>query len=299
MASESPQEIWKQPDIGIIYRSIERVTGQFAKTLVEQSGITTALQGKKGKLNILDQACGTGVVAVALHDAFAATSTSEGSNKEEIDWHLQCTDLSQPMLNAVQERINQEGWKDTETAHSDMLKNGLESDKYDYVFASFVFMALPNFEAALDESLRVLKPGGTIAINTWKSLPWIEDVNAAAASLSTDLPPLTMSQFGQSGDGEWNNPSWIKAQLRDRNLEHIQVKPVLKTLTTGTARETAHVSMLPMKAIMGSMWSDEQREKYGDSYFHALLQYLEDKYGKDKEIAKMWEAIITTAKKPL
>ena len=124
-------------------------------------------------------------------------------------------------------------------------------------------------------------------------------MNAAAASLSADLPPLTMSEFGRFGDGEWNNPSWIQNRLRDRNLEHIQVKPVLKTLANGNAREMAHLSMLPMKAIMGSMWSDEQREKYEDSYFHTLLQYLEDTYGKDKDIAKMWEAIVTTAKKPL
>jgi SAM-dependent methyltransferase len=127
--------MWKNPQMGKIYQSVERVTGPFAQALVEQSGvITTTSSSSEKKINILDQGCGTGVIAAALHRSCPAG----GAAAEAKNWHLTCTDVSAPMLAAMQERIEANGWEsNTETAVSDILKNRLESERFDFLFASF------------------------------------------------------------------------------------------------------------------------------------------------------------------
>jgi ubiquinone/menaquinone biosynthesis C-methylase UbiE len=124
-------DIFNNPNIKSIYRAASRVTGPYAKALVQQSGIVKALSAGNRQLSVLDQACGTGVVAEALHGEFAAAGTTESN------WNLKCTDSAQAMLDAMDDLVKEKGWQNVETAKSDILNNGLESDVYDYAFQSF------------------------------------------------------------------------------------------------------------------------------------------------------------------
>ncbi|QKX57599.1 uncharacterized protein TRUGW13939_04717 [Talaromyces rugulosus] len=280
-------DIFNNPNIKSIYRAASRVTGPYAKALVQQSGIVKALSAGNRQLSVLDQACGTGVVAEALHGEFAAAGTTESN------WNLKCTDSGQAMLDAMDDLVKEKGWQNVETAKSDILNNGLESDVYDYAFQSFVFMALPDSSAALDETIRIVKPGGTIAINTWRKMGWMEDVNLTTATQFPDLPQVTYNQFGRlMGDGQWDNPTWIENKLREKKLDNIQVNPVEITAAMGTPEEVAESSVFPMKFIMGKLWNDEQREKYSTRFFPAYVDQMINKYGKDGIVSADWEAII-------
>lgn len=130
-AESHANDIFNNPNIKSIYRAASRVTGPYAKALVQQSGIVKALSAGNRQLSVLDQACGTGVVAEALHGEFAAAGTTES------DWHLKCTDSAQAMLDAMADLVKEKGWQNVEIAKSDILNNGLESEVYDYAFQSF------------------------------------------------------------------------------------------------------------------------------------------------------------------
>jgi ubiquinone/menaquinone biosynthesis C-methylase UbiE len=106
------------------YQNAEKTTLPYAIDLVKQSGIASTA----GPLTILDQACGTGVVAVALHNAL---------RNSEKNWRLTCTDVSTSMVTAVQERIQKNGWENTDAAVSDVLKTGFPDDQYTHVFGAF------------------------------------------------------------------------------------------------------------------------------------------------------------------
>lgn len=129
---EGPKEsesIWKDPKVVEDYRSAEKVTLAFARSLVEQSGILSVERKEEG-LSIVDHACGTGVVSVALHEMLPDW-------KFEYRWKLTCADLSEAMLDAVQAKIDAEGWENTDTVIADLQQNTLPSAHYTHVFVSF------------------------------------------------------------------------------------------------------------------------------------------------------------------
>jgi SAM-dependent methyltransferase len=132
-SSTNTADLWKNPDAKVIYRAAHKATSVFAKALVKQSGVIDAAPRSSSSsasdkgLVILDQACGTGAVAEALHDTLGARP----------DWHLKCTDLSPPMLEAMEELATSRNWTNVDVAKSDILDNGLDAQSFDYVFASF------------------------------------------------------------------------------------------------------------------------------------------------------------------
>ncbi|KAJ5529165.1 Methyltransferase type 11 [Penicillium freii] len=269
------------------YRTAEKTTLPYAIDLVKQSGVaSTAGQ----PLAILDQACGTGVVAVALHDALGSQS--------EKDWCLTCTDVSISMVAAIQERIEKNGWENTDAAVSDILKTGFPEDQYTHIFGAFIFMALPDSQAALDEALRILKPGGTIGIVCWGSFGWIDHVNAAAALLPGNLPQISTEDFMRAmGDGRWEDPTWVKTQFQNRGLNEVQVTSVGKTIAQGISEVSALLKG-PLNFIKSRFWTEKQRQQSGAQFAPALAQHLEDLYGKGNQMEINSTGIIATGRLP-
>jgi ubiquinone/menaquinone biosynthesis C-methylase UbiE len=88
------------PKIAEIYKSAEKLTGQYAKLLLEQAGINST---REDALTILDDACGTGVVSSQLYELLG------NSAKEKLE--LVCGDISAPMIQYTSDRIEKSGWK--------------------------------------------------------------------------------------------------------------------------------------------------------------------------------------------
>ncbi|EFQ99087.1 hypothetical protein MGYG_02101 [Nannizzia gypsea CBS 118893] len=295
-ASEQQQgteDIWKDPKVVEDYRSAEKVTTAFATSLIEQSGILS-IRSEEESLSILDNACGTGAVSAVLHEMLPDWKT-------KCKWKLTCADLSEAMVNAVKEKIEVEGWGNTDTAVADLQETGLPASNYSHVFASFAIMGVPKPQESLDECLRILKPGGTLAFTTWKKIGWSDDVNAAIATVAPDLPRPTSDEFLMSlGSGdEWHNPAWVESQLQKRGLGDIQVRLVQKTMATSTHSEMMPALTPIMLHLPARFWSEEQREKYGSSLAPAVSDYLTSRYGVDNPIPMDWIAIVATATKPV
>lgn len=76
-------------------------------------------------------------------------------------------DISAPMLAKAEERVRKLGLRNVEGLEvMDAEKLTFADDAFDVVVAQYVVTAVPNPEAALDEFLRVLRPGGEIVITT-------------------------------------------------------------------------------------------------------------------------------------
>ncbi|KAF3480388.1 uncharacterized protein GIQ15_05735 [Arthroderma uncinatum] len=273
------EDIWNDPKIVEDYRSAEKVTVVFARSLIEQSGILS-IQREGKPLSILDHACGTGAVSAVLHEMLPDWKIDDG-------WKLTCADLSGAMIDAVKAKIDAEEWGNTDTAIADLHRTGLYTGHYTHVFVSF-------------ECLRILKPGGTLAFTTWEKCGWSDDVNAAIATMPGNLPKPTPKEFLMSlGNGdEWHNPDWVEAQLSKRGLKDIQVKLAPKTIATSTLTEILPSLAPIITHIPAKFWNSEQREQHGDNLASAVSSYLEKNYSVDQLIPMNWVAVVATAQKP-
>lgn len=81
------------------YRCIERVTQPVGKLLIKQSGI---LSSKEEPLVVLDNACGTGVISVALQEQL--------SDAQKAQLKLTCGDLTSGMIEYMQNVITTNNW---------------------------------------------------------------------------------------------------------------------------------------------------------------------------------------------
>ena len=114
-------------------------------------------RGRKGSIaaaeriggRILDVGIGTGI---SLED-FSRTNRIVG------------VDISEPMLRKARERVASGGLANVECiAVMDAQQLGFPDNSFDVVVAQYVITAVPNPDAALDEFVRVTKPGGEIIL---------------------------------------------------------------------------------------------------------------------------------------
>ncbi|MCA3513743.1 MAG: class I SAM-dependent methyltransferase [Methylobacterium sp.] len=74
-------------------------------------------------------------------------------------------DLSKPMLHKAEEKIAAQGLKNvTGLAVMDACRLGFRDGTFDAVAGMFMITLVPDAEAALDEFMRVLRPGGEIVL---------------------------------------------------------------------------------------------------------------------------------------
>lgn len=99
---------FNQEDMARRYKTAEAITRPFAKDMIERVGL---LNPGLDNLIILDNACGTGIVAAALHDML------DDSTKRRMK--LTCGDFAEPMLDACRKRIEENGWMHTEARKVD------------------------------------------------------------------------------------------------------------------------------------------------------------------------------------
>jgi SAM-dependent methyltransferase len=99
---------------------------------------------------VLDVGCGTGVLARAAADRVADESQVTG------------LDLNEGML-AVARRLRPRiDWR-----QGDATKLPLPVESYDVVMSQFSLMYFPDRSAAIKEMVRVLRPGGRLAVAVW------------------------------------------------------------------------------------------------------------------------------------
>lgn len=131
-------------------------------------------------------------------------------------------DIADSMLDRARERVQKLGLGNVEgLAVMDAEDLRFMEESFDVVVAQYVVTAVPNPERALDEFVRVLRPGGEIIITTRISAD-----KGFRAGLEKSLMPVT-SKLGWRTEFPWSRyEAWANANPRVRLIEHRSLPPL-------------------------------------------------------------------------
>jgi SAM-dependent methyltransferase len=173
--------------------------------------------------DILETACGTGIVTRALRRALPERAT------------IIATDLNQPMLDHAQtlpggERIR---WQ-----QADAQALPFADATFDAVVSAFGVMFFPDKPAAYREALRVLRPGGCFVFAVWNNLETMELgflAHTAVAALYPDDPP----GFLRRTPSGYHDIATIRADLAKAGIADASIRTVELTSQVALARDAA------------------------------------------------------------
>ncbi len=170
---------------------------------------------------VLDIAAGTGDLGF-----IAAKRVSDGGK-------VVTTDFSPEMLAAARRNGEQRGLSNVEYRVLDAERMDLDNDSFDVVLCRFGYMLMADPAAALAETRRVLRDGGTLAFAVWQTAernPWAA------------MPGMTLVQRGHMPPPEPGAPGIFAMGEADR----------VKELVTGAGFDEPRLEELTLEWRMGS-----------------------------------------------
>jgi SAM-dependent methyltransferase len=163
---------------------LESTTGTAAPRLVRFAGITAGAE-------VLDVACGTGVVAL--------TAARYGAKVTGVDLTPEL--IARAKENTALMKLEAK-WHE-----GDAEALPVPDATFDFVVSQFGHMFAPRPDVVVKEMLRVLKPGGTIAFATWPPELFTGRFFALIGRYAPPPPP------GVSPPVQWGDPSAIRERL--------------------------------------------------------------------------------------
>ena len=135
----------------------------------EQCGIVKGMR-------ILEIGCGDGTLWVDNIGQLAMTGKRNEFSGKKKNIYIELTDISEGMISDARRNIKKatESWKERDIDVSFRFrvasceKTGAKDESYDLVIANHVLFYCKNVNKALDEIVRVLKPGGVLVCSTLK-----------------------------------------------------------------------------------------------------------------------------------
>lgn len=146
------------------------------------------LAGLQAGENVLETACGTGLVVFLAAQAVAP------------DGQVLGTDISDAMVQTATETAEQLGLHNAHFQQMDAEQLDLEDARFDVALSGLGLMYMPQPERALQQMQRVLKPGGRVAVAIWgerKQCGWAEIFPIVDHYVASDVCPM----FFQQGTG--------------------------------------------------------------------------------------------------
>lgn len=77
---------------------------------------------------------------------------------------VRLVDLSESLLKVADRRITDNGWQNVQTMHADVTQLDIPDNSVDMVTFTYSLTMIPDWFAAIEQGLRILKPGGTLGI---------------------------------------------------------------------------------------------------------------------------------------
>jgi SAM-dependent methyltransferase len=185
------------------YGRIEPVLAPAADDLVQTAGARAGMR-------VLDVACGTGSAALA---ATARGATAVG------------VDASDVLVALARRRAELEGAA-AEFLVGDAERLPVPDASFDLTVSAFGVIFAGDPARAVDEMLRVTRPGGLIALSAW--LPE-GAVGAAGRALRAAFPP------GDRPAPRWDDPEWVRALLAGRGGRQARAEPAGTVVFAGAS----------------------------------------------------------------
>jgi ubiquinone/menaquinone biosynthesis C-methylase UbiE len=138
--------------------------------------------------DVVDIACGTGLVTLAAASAVAGASGPEG----HVGGRVVATDLSAGMVAETGERVWTAGLTNVEIACCGAEELSVDGP-FDTALCSLGLMYVPDPLRALTEMHRVVRPGGRVVVSVWgerRRCGWAELFGIVDTRVSSDVCPL-------------------------------------------------------------------------------------------------------------
>ncbi|TDZ33440.1 Glandicoline B O-methyltransferase roqN [Colletotrichum spinosum] len=292
--------LWREPEVGAMYRNTEYTTAKQSPTLIDYCGLTEdVLASLTRPIRVLDMCCGAGVVAAHLQ----ARMKKLGIERKNLV-QLTCADSSTSQLEHVSARVKDQGWTDTKVVVADIACLPFDSNSFDHVLVGNALMVVAEPYAGLSEIFRVLKPGGRIATSTWAVEGWVDATRDAVAELrlpgsQQPVPwPQTSYHLTRSwSPGLWEDEYFTAAMYNAAGFTTISTKTegTSHTFNDGQQLHTAFETL--QLGIIYRFWTAEQREKLAPLLAPTISEHIRKKYGGEPfEVTRT--SVFATGMKP-
>ncbi|MGE0551384.1 MAG: class I SAM-dependent methyltransferase [Kofleriaceae bacterium] len=221
---------------------------------------------------VLDVACGTGVVALAAARAGARVTG---------------LDLTPPLLVRARENAAITG-AEISWHEGDAEALPFEDASFDVVASQFGHMFAPRPDVATRELLRVLKPGGIIALATW---PPELFTGRTFALIGKYLPPPP----GISPPGLWGSPETVRERLGASIVDLVFDRGVMRApfLSVQHVRTFLEHNVGPVMRIVQELAAEPSRLEE----FRRELDTLSSQYFEPTENVLRQDYLLTRAVK--
>ncbi|HEX7139590.1 MAG TPA: class I SAM-dependent methyltransferase [Vicinamibacterales bacterium] len=214
--------------------------------------------GIRAGQRVLDVACGTGVVAI--------TAARRGASVTALD-------LTPELLARARENAVIAGVA-VDFHEGDVEQLPFEPSTFDVVVSQFGHIFAPRPEVAINEMLRVLRPGGTIAFSTWPPELCLGGIFALTARFGPPLPP------GVPPPVLWGDPNVVRDRLGSavKDLVFDRATMLVPTLSPAHHREVTERTAGPMRKIVEVLSASDPARlaEYRHEYEHIISEYLTD-----------------------
>lgn len=163
---------------------------------------------------VLDVCCGTGASAIPAAKYVGSTGSVLG------------VDLSERLLNLARTKAKDQGLANIEFQVGDFENLGLPSESFDVIVCVFGIFFVPDMLVAIRELLRIVRPGGKLAITSWGRNVFEPANQMFWETIETERPDLS-KKF--TPWGKINDPTSLKALLEAGGATQVEVEEEIGT----------------------------------------------------------------------
>jgi ubiquinone/menaquinone biosynthesis C-methylase UbiE len=201
--------------------------------------------------NVLDVACGTGLVTSRAADAVGP----EGS--------VTATDISEKMVTLLREKVEAQGLRNITALRAEAEHLQLPDEQFHAVLCALGLMYVTDPLASLREMLRVLRPGGRVCAAVWGArnrCGWAEIFPIVESRIRSEVCPL----FFQLGGG-----NALQITMEMAGFVDVHAERLVTTLSYSSAEDACMAAFAggPV-ALAYSRFDEETRGE-------AFREYLE------------------------
>lgn len=208
--------------------------------------------------NVLDVACGTGVVAITC---------------ARIGAHVCGLDLTPELLECARENARIANLE-IDFREGDVEALPFDDAAFDVVLSQFGHMFAPRPEVAISEMLRVLKPGGTIAFATWPPELLIGSSFRLVTNYMPPPPP------GVSPPPQWGDVAIVRERLGSavKNILFDRACMRFPALSVQNYRDHIERTAGPMLKLVESLGATDpgRLAQFRREYDALVTPYFED-----------------------
>lgn len=215
------------------------------------------MSGARPGEQVLDIACGTGLVTFPLADAVGTAG------------RVVATDISQKMVDFVAGEAGQRGYSQIEAFRADAESlDELADGQFDLITCALGLMYVPEPINAMKQVTRLLKPGGRAVFAVWgarKNCGWADIFPIVDARVETDVCPM----FFRLGTGSVMAMEMQQAGFA--SIEEVRLQTKLPFATEEAALEAAFIGG-PV-ALAYDRFDDQTRASAHAEYLTSIKAY--------------------------